>query len=423
MKPLIGTITAGIALSDITEAVAMIEDKCEIVYLSYRNYDEVKDVISNNIKKLDGIMYGGYRSYIAAPVEQDTIPFEVLNIGAADIYELFLRIIVVDKIDISKVSIDFLDKEMLANELSPILGEKKLPFIYTPKGDNLNLDEILKHHVDLYDNGKVECIVTTLPSIAAALKEYGIKYYYIQPSIKTIAEALGNITNKALTEAVNGGLTVVGVISPVKASDTARLHQIISEFTAIHGTHFVSSRNKDNCHIVTQNRFFTNFTKNYTTDPLIDYLEDKHLPSHIGWGIGAGVGSASDNAMISLEQASSMKPTTSSSYITTQEGKVVGAIGDEFSFSYSRENTTFLQKISETTGLSVMYIQKIIGISDMVGDMLIDCEIIGNYLGISKRSANRVINRLLISGYAVLEKQETTCTRGRPIKKYLLKLS
>lgn len=420
MKPLIGALTAGIALADITEACRQIGDKSEVLYLSYQNYDQAGSVLNANIKKLDGVIYGGPRGYQAAALPEDSgIPYEVLRIGKADFFELLLKIILVDKISIDRVSVDFIDEQDQFGGLQSLIPDGKMPYVYTSEIDPPDIEDILRYHIDLYEQGKIDCVTTRLATISKVLRSKGIKHYYIQPSVYTIADALERVTNKALAKAVSGGLSVLGIVK-YENGDYYNLYRLLSEFASTNCPHMVVNRNADSCHLITQKRWFDELTHNCTQATLTPWLAERGVSASIGWGVGTGLGAASDHAAIALEQ--SLAQGEGYCYVTSEDGMVTGPIGTSHSFSYSREITPALQLISERSGLSVLYIQKLKGMWEQIPQHYLSCEDIGRYLNISRRSANRVLNQLEQSGYAAVILVNKQGGRGRPTKMYTLNL-
>ena len=73
-----------------------------------------------------------------------------------------------------------------------------------------------------------------------------------------------------------------------------------------------------------------------------------------------------------------------------------------------------LQKISEKTGLSTTSILKIIAIADVRKSYIFDAHQLAECLGITVRSARRIMNKIMEAGYGKVYAKKTAAAGGRP---------
>ena len=80
----------------------------------------------------------------------------------------------------------------------------------------------------------------------------------------------------------------------------------------------------------------------------------------------------------------------------------------------ARRALDFSQKISEKTGLSTTSILKIIAIADVRKSYIFDAHQLAECLGITVRSARRIMNKIMEAGYGKVYAKKTAAAGGRP---------
>ena len=92
-----------------------------------------------------------------------------------------------------------------------------------------------------------------------------------------------------------------------------------------------------------------------------------------------------------------------------------GPLGKEIQLEYQLiSSDPKLRKISEKTGLSTTSILKIIAIADVRKSYIFDAHQLAECLGITVRSARRIMNKIMEAGYGKVYAKKTAAAGGRP---------
>ena len=92
-----------------------------------------------------------------------------------------------------------------------------------------------------------------------------------------------------------------------------------------------------------------------------------------------------------------------------------GPLGKEIQLEYQLiSSDPKLQEISEKTGLSTTSILKIIAIADVRKSYIFDAHQLAECLGITVRSARRIMNKIMEAGYGKVYAKKTAAAGGRP---------
>ena len=153
--------------------------------------------------------------------------------------------------------------------------------------------------------------------------------------------------------------------------------------------------------------------------PVLQYLEET-LPFHvnIGWGIGTTLYQAKKSAQTANKQAKSID--FPCSYVITANEEVIGPLGYDTCLHYTNKVDPHLEKLSETLGLSILQIQKIIAVASKLQTNELTANDLAYYLGLTLRQANRILNKLEENGAVEITYRKQEKLRGRPKKVYKL---
>ncbi|MGL5328148.1 MAG: transcriptional regulator, partial [Peptostreptococcaceae bacterium] len=102
-------------------------------------------------------------------------------------------------------------------------------------------------------------------------------------------------------------------------------------------------------------------------------------------------------------------------YSIDENDYIKGPLGESNELKYSLVTSEKrLIEISEKTGLSCKSIAKIIAISKVRLNNVYDTKELAGHLGISDRSARRILNKIVDSGYGKVCAKESSNGGGRP---------
>ena len=141
--------------------------------------------------------------------------------------------------------------------------------------------------------------------------------------------------------------------------------------------------------------------------------EEKKISLNVGIGIGGTMNDAEMNARRALDF--SLKNAKQEIFWIDAGQTQHGPLGKEIQLEYQLiSSDPKLQKISEKTGLSTTSILKIIAIADVRKSYIFDAHQLAECLGITVRSARRIMNKIMEAGYGKVYAKKTAAAGGRP---------
>lgn len=141
--------------------------------------------------------------------------------------------------------------------------------------------------------------------------------------------------------------------------------------------------------------------------------EEKKISLNVGIGTGGTMNDAEMNARRALDF--SLKNAKQEIFWIDAGQTQHGPLGKEIQLEYQLiSSDPKLRKISEKTGLSTTSILKIIAIADVRKSYIFDAHQLAECLGITVRSARRIMNKIMEAGYGKVYAKKTAAAGGRP---------
>jgi hypothetical protein len=92
------------------------------------------------------------------------------------------------------------------------------------------------------------------------------------------------------------------------------------------------------------------------------------------------------------------------------------------SYQTIQSNDKMVAEIAAKSGISAAYVMKLRGLLKKLNRNAVDANTAADYLGISPRSARRILTDLVSAGYAEIAEEASIAQTGRPRKIYQLKI-
>jgi predicted ArsR family transcriptional regulator len=97
---------------------------------------------------------------------------------------------------------------------------------------------------------------------------------------------------------------------------------------------------------------------------------------------------------------------------------IIGPLSSARRISYSDAPNEQISRLSDRASISPLYVSKIISVLNQKGSDTLSSEELAFYLGITTRSASRILAKLEAGGVAVAQQRRQLNLRGRPSKIY-----
>lgn len=418
----IGVLTAYHSEIFIKEAVKEIEH--EFIYLPYEQPSQILTLFKENEYKVDGFLLSGIYTQSVLTKELRTIetPHTYLDISEADFYQTLFNLSRKKGLDLSRVIIDFLNIENNFMGINQLLAEEERPYIYsnqfTDYLHNEVYSQLIDFHVELWERGKVDLSITRMSNVVTELRSRGIQTLFVFPSAESIQRSLQMLIQEIEKEKLENNQTVVGYISCLSKEVGLLCMSLIKQFRHKRGYSLLLHNNDSEIEIITTFGELKRLTNQFTSCSLSNYLNELMDETiHVGWGTGKSLLQARTHAVAASKQERG-------SYVLTETDLIGPMQGDEKPATINRELSAGgeLIQISEQSGLTILQLQKIQAVLKRAETNVISSEELAFHLGVTIRSANRLLKKLEEAKLAEVSQKKQERLRGRPKKIYIIKI-
>ncbi|WP_257346939.1 hypothetical protein [Pseudalkalibacillus decolorationis] len=433
----IGVINARSTADVLSPVFERFKDQCEYTFLLYEKLEEIKHIFNNNRSFFDGFILGGPLPYfyLEHEIHESSIPTVYLDLTEKDFYKHLFKISRAYKtLQFSRVFIDFLWEGNRYYDLLELLQTNEIP-IHLEENDidwrNERLyEDMLKKHIRLWNEGKIDLSITRIANIVKPMKEHGINVYYMSISKDTIEEKIKDLFLEIEYFRLKKNQIVVGYIESPSVDHSTDIefmqisfHKALLEFSRQHQLQLSIQKSNFTIEIITSYGELQTITNDFHTCRLVRFLQDR-LPFrvNIGWGIGTTLGQAFQYAKNAYREARSYPETCS--FVINENKKYMGPLGfnEKYEVEYSDSAVPQIDKLSNQIDISIFQLQKIITAMSKLKTTELTSYDAAEALGVSVRSANRLLNQMVEKNLAEVKHKKQNSTKGRPIKVYTIRI-
>lgn len=409
-----------------------LQDRCELTILTYSQLSDTYNHYNQHYAHVDGVIITelGYLYLEERLKGTFPVPTYIYRISEEDFYKCLFQLSVERKdIDFSRVCIDFIMSHNDYLGLKPILAPEHFPqtYPYTVVTDQI-YQELSDYHIGLWKEHKIDFSITRVGNIVPKLEQQGVPHIYLVPSHKSIIQQFELIITEIEMIKLADNQIAIGYVSIHKLNDlpsamndlelkTMLLHKSLLEFTMQEKIPLIIQKTNVSFEIISSAKDLKIITDHFTRCKLMAFLNE-HVPFEVnlGWGTGDTMYKARMNAQLANQQseASPVRGT----FVIQMTGQVIGPLGEDMNLAYWNEVNPQLQKLSEKLDISTLQIQKIMAVISKTESNELTSEEIAFHLGITIRSANRILNQLEEKGIAQIAYKKQEKLRGRPKKIY-----
>ncbi|RYM02730.1 transcriptional regulator [Sporolactobacillus sp. THM7-7] len=332
----------------------------------------------------------------------------------------------------SRISIDTLsqsDVEECFEEL-----EIKAAKMYFQSYENEKGAEALYwFHYNLWMNKKIDAALTCVHSVYQRLKANNIPVYQIIPTKSSIRSSLQQVAleSKNLQSADTQIAIMIMKLENLSIANKGErsnynvqrektiLENILIDFSEEMQALFNWS-GKDEIRFITTRGTIEKKTNRYRNMPILNEMITKTgIKSYLGIGFGRTANEAEIKARNALNRSRLDKR---SGFVVDLDG-TIQTIGQDIRLNYSiRSSDPNRIQLAKQTGLSVATINKLFSFNDGHEEKKVTAVELANGLGMTVRSARRILSALENNRLATIVGEEQPINRGRPRKIYAIHL-
>lgn len=425
----VNVFAAKLSLSWVQQLEKMKPSFCEFHYYTYTDFEELYLLLEQHLNAGDGALFSGQIPYFFAQTHfKDTaVPMLYFDISERDFYRALTELFYEKKIAMNRIAIDFCYEEngyLGIHEWS--LGKKPYLFSQT-MNDFASMDIIEKAaewHIQLHKENKIDLSFTRIAEMRERLARDNLPFIAFYPSPYAMQLTLDNLVNQLQLK--QNKVVVVHILIPIDKANIDELeyrqialYKAILDFKQLHTNSFIVHREVSSIEIITTYKYFLTTTSNYTHCHLVDFLDDKlSFPVKIGWGVGNSLFESQEFAKKAATLCSSKE---TQGYII-ENGREIGPLLYGTLLQFDDEKQQRLKNLSATYDIPLLQLQKIEVMLEKLTTPIISGELLSTHLGVTVRSANRILKHLHEKNLADELPSITSTTRGRPKKYYQIKL-
>lgn len=419
----IALIGAPDSVEKVYSILSLAYNNIEFIQYSTEKIDDMVNFIQDIKENIDGFYLTGIGVYSALNEKTNiTKPVVYTKRGVTGIIKAFWDfqkenngILTLKNI---KIGIDVVDEKSFLETLEEFDIELKGYYLQKYNYQKSEI-EYLQEYLKKIKSKEINCVFTAFGYIYKVLKEKNIPVYRIQATNNEIKEEFENLLNRIkITKAENGkiGIEIIKILKSKNFSNTTLLKKVqfekalLTHSKEIEGIIQVSGNDE---YLIFSNKGLINNPENIST--LLSIIKDNSKTLSIGVGIGEGntFFLSEKNARFALK----LSINENNNNIFFSDGNIIkGPLMNKKEISYQNVFDKKIEEISKTTGVSTSYINKIKSIIKKKEKNSFTSSELAEFLNITERSINRIIKKIIETGYASVE-FENSPMAGRPRRK------
>jgi hypothetical protein len=432
MKIQLGIIGSLETIDKIKSVLEEFEDKVDAYVYCYHDKKETIEILEQCQNKADVILFSGQVPYSIAHKDRSIRqPTVYIPRTGTSLFTAFWQM-KIENIDFSRISFDTIQQEDIDEVIKELDISLDKMYVKSYPGD-IDYNEVTEFHYNLWKDKKINIAATCLSTTYRNLKAMGVPVIRLYPTRPLIREYINKAIYKGDVEKIKATQMAVQV---VKIKNTNR--NISTEYEYLK----IKNKLEEGLICYTQENLGSIFPFGrdeyliFMTRGTIDaYHTNFRLPHYIaiesdlkvelasGIGFGDSVHEAEVKARNALDYA--LKENKNCCYILDEKGVILGPIFEEksnpLSYDLLVEDDAILE-MAKDIQISASYVSKIKSILRKMNKNSIEAEELANYLGISVRSARRILSQIIDAGYGSVVASESRTGIGRPRQIYQINL-
>lgn len=282
-------------------------------------------------------------------------------------------------------------------------------------------EEYLKEYLERIKKKEINCVFTAFGYIYTALKEKNFPVYRVQATDVEIREEFKNLQNTInMTKAENSKISVE-IIKILRENNI--LNNILSDKVQFEKELLLYSQEVDgniqvigsNEYLIFSNKGLLNNSKNI--DLLLSIIK-KYQSKNFYVAVGIGEGNTIFISEKNARKALKLSINNGNNNIFFSDGiEIKGPLKEKREIIYKNSSDKKILEISKKTGVSTLYLEKIKSIIKKQNKNYFTSNELAEFLNISERSTNRVVKKIIETGYASTLEHENSLGAGRPRRK------
>ena len=375
--------------------------ECRFYPYIYKELSDIDKIYEDCRKKCDVIFFSGELGYhyILKKFPDIRIPCAFTAYEPIDVLSILLHFQMEHKdIPLNRVFCDFLTETNRYMEIGKYLSESERPYFYTE--EHYDYKHITEFAKKLWDKGKIDMILSRSINNLKALDALQIPYVAVFPDEDmiraSIQHALDELRLSTITEEKS-----LSVLLRLPFSEEVEKEE--QEYREAEVYHFLTRYRKEKHHRFTIEKGFNQFAISAAISPetetfplLEEILMQCKKNLSFPFRLGIGLSSSNERSRYYAEHAlmECNRYGRNDAFFMEEEGKLMGPLSQNLKLIYNYNNEKAIAFAKEH-GIHENNILKLISLYELSPQSAINAQSVAELLGITPRSASRILAKLL----------------------------
>ncbi|SFD65906.1 hypothetical protein SAMN05216238_10327 [Lentibacillus persicus] len=330
--------------------------------------------------------------------------------------------------EIDRLSLDVPDSRQVSEVLHEISTQYNHIYTYSyGEFKAEGTEHIADHHQKLYEAGDIRLVLTTLEEVADILNNRNIPVACMKIPKRNLlkaiekAKSIATINHSTSAQIVTGYASIKNIHRLRSVYGETYIHELQQKLQQILRDYAKKTQasvflNSENQFVLFGTRtMLDHITSHYRDFPLLKRMnEELSVPADIGFGLGLSAEQSELNARLALD--TSTEKDNGTCYIVNERRDLIGPLGIRKDFNPSKLYRSLIHEAKLNNELSYNFIDFI----EVRNNEPFSSNDIANHYGVTKRSAERTIKKLIAGNVIKASGEEKPYVKGRPRKLFKL---
>ncbi len=417
---------------------------CRVDYYYVKDLNALREAFLTTEKDYDGFLTSGLFSdrVIALLSTRKDAPREYFNTTVESYYRYLLEKTVSEPdLSLSQIRLDLMGEQddlkeiVFHNRLEQMMQDEiRLVNGFSEEETIAYEQEMVGRHRRCLEAGKVRFFVTRSVVAKRLFEEWGAPYHFLDMTGNEVLYKM-NLLKKAMElRTMEKGLTAIIYFDMGQAPGGARgeeerlrFQQAVYRYSQMTGYNLILKPVQMDFEVFTDAQTVQQMTNSFTQSPLYDYLrKEVRFKGGMGYGIGISLQQARENAY----EAAALSARRAAegefrSYLINSQNSIIllkNWPSRRAEPAYSAISSDYVERVATRCRLSSENVLKVLEFSQSSGNQDLTSEMLTSRLGVSLRTANKILSHLQEGDAAEIVGQKRLGQKGRPVNIYRLKL-
>lgn len=391
----------------------------------YDKLEEIGAIYEQCKDTCDVIFFSGELgySYMLSHVNNIEVPCTFVLYQEKHILSILLNFVIrYPDIPLSRVYIDFLTPVNDFMNLKQYLSPEHMPYVF--ENPVYNYQTLQDRAEELWNSGKIDMMLTRTTNQLEVLNRLKIPYIHFLPTEDMVRDSIRSAVDSIRLKQRNQAsklVILIKLIYPENITSQDRefleitLHKYLLDFRREYQYDFAIQTVSNRFELTMDSDLYKHSFERIQA--LIAYLDQKgELEFRLGAGFGTSFGESHYQADLALQEA--IRYGKNDGFIIHGEDNVLtGPLSLTKTLNYSYSNTKALA-YSQENGINESNLLKIVGLFQMDNETVMTAASLSQWLNITSRSCNRILQQLLDSGLIKEIEPQRQEGKGRPTRQY-----